>query len=310
MGYVSDTRIIGGMHGLATYDPSELSGPEVGIDWLSLTADQMGPLYRLWDLHKGEYRALYPGAKVETAIKGQYTGRQLGSGFIGERKDGKAMLIFTGALPNCLYDVMLPDTVRITRLDLQMTVAALRNGDAYGSVLHNYLHDLQDRGLLDSRLKLLAYVVRGMVQTQYIGAPTSERRIRVYNKSEQLGDALGEAVLWRHECQLRRERAAEAWQLIKASPNTTQGIARVIAGMLSRIHILIDVEGGPLRPRRQPYKGESTHEAKMAWIRDQVLPTLRKLAASAEHGDELAALLGDIGMGPLGDTIGRQAGLD
>lgn len=145
MGYVSDTRIIGGMHGLATYDPSELTGAEVGIDWLSLTADQMGALYRLWDLYKHEYRALYPDAKTEPAVKGAYVGRQLGNGFIGQRRDGKSMAVWTGSLPNCLYGVILPQGVRVTRLDLQLTASASRTGDAYGSTLHNYLHDLQDR---------------------------------------------------------------------------------------------------------------------------------------------------------------------
>lgn len=310
MGYVSDTRIVGGMHDLRKYNAGELRGAEVGIDWLSLTADSRGPLERLWELHKGEYRAIHGGATVEVANKGAYLGRQLGSGFIGERADSKAMLVFTGALPNCLYDVMLPPGVRVTRLDLQLTAAASESGDFYGSRLHNHLHDLQDQGVLDARLKLLAYVVRGAVQTQYIGAPSSERRIRVYNKSEQLGDDPGGPVLWRHEVQLRRDRAMEGWQLIRAEGHTTGGIARVVAGHLSRLHVFLEVSGGALRPRRQPYKGVSTHEAKMAWIRDQVLPTLRTLAASAEHGDELATLLGDIGLGPLGDIVNKRAGVD
>jgi hypothetical protein len=127
-------------------------------------------------------------------------GYQGGNLFVGIFPDGRWMLSATGPEAEMPWAALTgldhTDDLSIARLDLQMTI---RVQDADYVISEMQPH---------ARYKATRIIpVNGKGTTLYVGAPASDKRLRVYNKSAQLGkdDALAE--LLRVELQLRNARA-------------------------------------------------------------------------------------------------------
>ncbi len=160
----------------------------------------------------------------------QYTGRQAGSVGMGSAMiDGRPSYILdiSGETADDLYDLLTVSSMKMTRLDLQITVPKPADWD---TVEFHFLMELGDwpknvKRDVQTRLN------KGN-DTIYIGDRTSGRYIRVYVK---------DVDYVRFEVEFKKEQAAKAWQMVKS------GRRYAIAGIL-----MAEIQSLPYAPIFEP----------------------------------------------------------
>jgi hypothetical protein len=115
-------------------------------------------------------------------------------------------------------------------------------------------------------------------QTVYIGAPSSEVRMRIYDKyAEQRYDEQF-ANVWRCELQLRGETARNVWNAYHRAAHRPGFLADIVSGQCQRENILHDyiIGGYPVDlPAREPNNKRVIE--RLQWLDKQVSPTVREL---------------------------------
>jgi len=117
----------------------------------------------------------------------------------------------------------------------------------------------------------------------YIGSPTSDIRLRVYDKGAQLlssgqADAVGQRNLLRVELILRRRKARHFWDLASDYPD---GKAEdyILSQMIRRVPALetylLEGRSAPVPPRMLEGREKQTER----WLYDAVIPALVRYAA-------------------------------
>lgn len=115
-------------------------------------------------------------------------------------------------------------------------------------------------------------------KTAYIGARTSDIFIRVYDKWRQKGkdDALRYAI--RYECELAGDAAKEVWTGSHTTAPGRDWCASQVRAICARRGVFLPrVEAAPVAqaPARREIKTDK--ERRLAWLRNQVAPTVDKL---------------------------------
>lgn len=169
-----------------------------------------------------------------------------------------------------------------TRIDLQITIPRRENlplVDAH----------LELEGTEDRKLKIEGNSKDGY--TLYIGAPSSDKRIRIYDK--KVLSAGKEATFWRFEVQYRREQASSIFQslaydgyeagqflkgeieAVKRNPGTTA------SKILKDFWYSLEGKQGA-RPKTIHYESNT-----IAWMREQVEPAIVRLLNSYDYQDRI-----------------------
>lgn len=113
-----------------------------------------------------------------------------------------------------------------------------------------------------------------------MGSPSSDTRGRVYNKAIQSKDA-GYERCWRYEVVYRNQNAASVFRyLFTPDIKVAAIILQEVTGWYDKRGInILDVVPGHGNTIEAPKEPTTDVERKLRWIKNQVVPTIRKLAA-------------------------------
>jgi hypothetical protein len=251
-----------------------------GVDWISATLgrDEIDNQKWLYDcLHALEKVAMLGNVYKRRSMLG-FDGWESGGCFIGSN-DTMHYAQFAGKYANDAYMMMEHPKVHISRIDLQITVQynteLQKEGRyQYASAIHH------NKGLPEHRRRNIRIIIGSSgSDTVYLGSPTSDVRGTIYNKDKQSGDKLYERA-WRYEVVYRNNYAGNVYRLLLDGNLTHASIitSKVVTWYSERGVKILDVRGG-YSDISAPPKAASTDVArKLRWIKNQVIPTIRKLA--------------------------------
>lgn len=251
-----------------------------GVDWISgtLGRDEIDDQTWIWDcLHALEDVQRLGNTYKRRSLLG-FDGWESGGCFVGSN-DTMHYAQFAGKYANDAYHMLEHPKVHISRVDLQLTVQydteLLKEGRyQYARAIHH------NKSLPEHRQrKIHLYAGSDGGDTVYVGSPSSDTRGRVYNKAKQSGDAAYERS-WRYEVVYRNQNAASVFRRItdKNTEITSVIYTEVAAWYRERGIIILDLgdnTGEAIKPPKSP---RTDVERKLRWIRNQVVPTIRKLA--------------------------------
>lgn len=259
----------------------------VVIDWITITNKE-------W----AQYEHLTP-VVINRCLGGEVRPHRHRSGargwsgdksFVGQFDCGMLLVEATGSMAQLVADrvagVIPEDGMSVARLDLQATIWTADADSVIATIVPSkryrctLMRDLYNRGC-----------------TLYVGAPASDARMRVYNKTAEAGLAPAQGGEWlRIELQLRNRYADRAWK---------SWIKRAQSGLfLEYVRKMLDertyrmvrdaVEHG-----EEPMYDQETDDdwitRRIFWLRHTVIPALRRLALHDEHTRrEVALALCDI----------------
>lgn len=264
----------------------------VHIDWFAGTYDTDGLIASYPDM-AAIWRSIesQEGHLVKDANRNGYTGARCGSVFWGIRPDGSFREM--GGVAARAYTesgVQEIRLVRATRLDIAYT---FRTEEYNPNIAKEIFADgPQNKTGTGPPRKRVFYENSDGGSTVYIGAPSSEVRIRVYDKhaERQYSDAY--ARCWRVELQLRGEKARMVWHAYHTASHKPGYLVDLIEGQCEREAMLRDyiVGGMPVGLPPTPANNQRVIE-RLHWLERQVSPTVRELNAMG-YADEVLQALG------------------
>jgi hypothetical protein len=185
---------------------------------------------------------------------------------------------------------LLTGTRNCSRVDLQVTVSGVPLDRHLAR--EGWSHLERHNGKTGHPRHYSLYDTRPTGQTLYVGAPTSDRRLRLYDKHAE-SRGVYPAGSWRYECQARGGLAG-----VLASDLVVAGVAEpAISGYVyqcfrrSGINPCWRPGGGTLRdlvPRTR-----TDAQRTLRWLGTQVRPALRRLALDG-YGDQARGALGSL----------------
>jgi len=251
-----------------------------GVDWISgtLGREEIENQTWLYDcLHALEQVQRLGNTYKRRSMLG-FDGWESGGCFVGSN-DTMHYAQFAGKYANDAYTMLEHPKVHISRIDLQVTVKydieLIKEGR------FQYAQSIRKNKSLPAhrQRKIHLYAGSDGSDTVYVGSPSSDNRGRFYNKEKQSGDKVYERS-WRYEVVYRNDIAARMFRsCLAADSETTKFIlSQVVAWCAERgvsILGLGDIDGTAIERPKAP---SSDVERKLKWIKNQVIPTIRKLA--------------------------------
>ncbi len=257
-----------------------LTKVSAGVDWISGTLgreeldDQSWMsdcLYALSDI-----QALGNTYKRRSLLG--FDGWECAGCFVGSN-DTMHYAQFAGKYAHDAYKYLEHPKVHISRIDLQVTVQydieLLKEGKyQYARAIHH------NKALPEHRRRTInLFAGSDGGDTVYVGSPSSDQRGRIYNKQRQsLDNAYKHS--WRYEAVYRNTYASSVFRRIIATSDALDTIIvpTVVEFFRERglsILGLGDRSGNVIEMERTP---PSDVDRKLRWIKNQVIPTIRKLA--------------------------------
>lgn len=259
-----------------------------GVDWITVTATVPSARKRLAKV------AHWIGGTLSTAGNERsqwrvrdYIGWRCGGLMVGERRDSLLCQV-SGETASSHWRRLLVGAHNVTRIDVQVTCIAPH--PKWDEARHQW-EVLEDDRDLSRRAGWRSHITtRPTGSTLYIGAPSSARRLRLYDKHAE-SPLDYPAGAWRYEVQAR------------------DGLARSLAASLGsgdhgrfagRDTVYECFRARGVQPRFRAGGGgvlgsvprtRTTHERSLRWIDTAVRPTITRLV-SAGYGPTLRALLG------------------
>lgn len=197
-----------------------------GTDWLTVT-EVTGP--RAKDLEMIAYdiqQQFIPRDALPKSWKGQgYTGHTIGGLAFGTRNDHEAILRLSGELARKAYPAIAIDWTRVTRIDLQVTVAFKQRDDRMALRKYEELRNSTKSGKIDSPYKLIS---SNTGDTLYFGKRTHATMLRFYDKSLDYGmEQTGYA--WRYEVEYKKRKAKNIAKTVAFMKDPYSEIAALVA---------------------------------------------------------------------------------
>lgn len=132
----------------------------------------------------------------------------------------------------------------------------------------------------------------GTGDTAYIGSRNSERFVRVYDKFAESGDETFKGAV-RFEVELKDAVASTSLELLLKSPDMGITSAALLAGELyARGVDMGEVSGMENSDKIRLEAKRRDDDTRLAWLQNQVAPTIEKLLATGYSKEKLCAILG------------------
>jgi len=265
-----------------------------GVDWISATLgrEELDNQTWLYDaIHALEQVAMLGNAYKRRALLG-FDGWESAGCFVGSNEK-RHYAQFAGKYAHDAYHFLDHPKVHISRIDLQITVKyseeLIKEGRyQYASAIHHNKTLPEHR-----RRKIHLFAGSDGGDTVYVGSPSSDLRGRIYNKDKQSADVAFQRS-WRYEAVYRNNYANNVYRRVLDEDIKGNSIIvpLVIEFFRERgINILgMDDSGGiAISPPKPPPSDAGT---KLRWIKEQVVPTIRKLAEMG-YAEELMELIAE-----------------
>jgi len=265
-----------------------------GVDWISATLgrDEIDNQTWMYDnLHALENVQRLGNTYKRRSMLG-FDGWESGGCFVGSN-DTMHYAQFAGKYANDAYPMVEHPKVHVSRLDIQITVQysiELMKEGRYQyarAIYHN-------KGLPEHRRrKIHLYAGSDGADTIYLGAPSSDTRGRIYNKAKQSGEAAYERS-WRYEVVYRNRYADNLFRRIISEDNEAPKLIlqEVLAYYRERGVIVLDVGTTGANAITPPKPPKSDVARKLRWVKNQVVPTIRKLAELG-YAEELMEIIAE-----------------
>lgn len=261
------------------------------VDYLTMTFDDHTPARS----SIAEFESITLLDKVmsegESAKRRWFNGRVFDGVFMGTGyNDGMlyAMLDTPGRVADELFYKCVEQGLKAgscTRIDLQVTI--VRRVGFPLIEMHMELEQTEDR-----KLKIEGNSTDGY--TLYIGSPSSDKRIRIYDKHVKMDGV--EHVFWRFEVQYRRQLAEhifqslgyDGYEICQFLKGEIESISRKPNTVSSKIlkdfwYTLGSSQGA--RPKSVHYESNT-----LDWLRTQVEPAIVRLLNSYDYQDRIGAI--------------------
>jgi len=188
-----------------------------------------------------------------------------------------------------LASIGVEQGVSVTRVDVQATVWYTMYIPGVAEELANRVEAVR-QGRQQPRVTWING--KGAGDTTYIGAPASDKRIRIYDKYKESGGDDDYRWAWRYEVQYRSTYAKEVLKRIADKLEVDEAIAGIINSEFAPYgHMVIPdakVVQKPAGMRR-----DSDINRRMAWLKNQVGPAAREVAYQYGWDTILELLKGD-----------------
>lgn len=269
---------------------------EAGLDWIqfsaagkSMLADEMESFAR--DLRKTQERDGYLAKSL--SIHG-YFGWSVGhvAYLINEKRD-RVMLKVSSDLAAAheayLASLAVDENAAVTRVDLQATLW-------YNTYMPEVAEDLGRRvaAVRNGRTTPRATYINGFGNgdTMYIGAPSSDKRVRVYDKYKESGGDDNYRYAWRYEVQYRSTYAHQVLKSIAAEISTQEGIGSIINSEFEPYGFVVVPDVRVVQKPQTTPRGTDI-ERRLYWLRNQVAPAARQVAYEVGWDTILEILKGE-----------------
>jgi len=266
----------------------------VGVDWISATLgrEELDNQTWLYDcLHALSEVQAYGNTYKRRSLLG-FDGWECGGCFVGSNET-RHYAQFAGKYAHDAYHFVEHPKVHISRIDLQITVRyseeLIKEGRyQYARAIHH------NKGLPEhKRRRIHLYAGSDGADTVYVGSPSSDLRGRIYNKAKQSNEQAYECS-WRYEVVYRNEYANGVFRRLinEASEAPDIILSQVLTWYAERGINVLGVGTGRKDIIAPPKAPTSDVSKKLAWIRDQVVPTIRKLAELG-YAEELMEVIAE-----------------
>lgn len=265
-----------------------------GVDWISATLgrDEIDNQTWLYDcLQALEDIAMLGNVYKRRSLLG-YDGWECAGCFVGSN-DTAHYAQFAGKYADTAYHMIEHPKVHVSRIDIQITVQydtelPKEGRYQYARAIHH------NKGLLEHRRrKIHLYAGSDGSDTVYLGAPSSDVRGRIYNKAKQSGEDAYKRS-WRYEIMFRDQYAGNVFRsVLSYGDAVTSGICQeTLAWYRERGVIVLGVEFGGQNSVKVAKPARTDAARKLAWIKAQVVPTIRKLAEMG-YAEELMEVIAE-----------------
>ena len=260
---------------------------ESGVDWFTTTATHgngADELLREGQLYVQE-RAHSNGGSFRQVLEG-YRGIACDGVFAGWRADG-AMVSLSSVAASQGWRRFRVGNAHATRVDVQAT---LFDG-SFSAALANAGYNAGRSGSSVRGKEPKRTIIRGTDGgcTLYVGAPRSERRLRLYDKCAESEGRYPKGT-WRWEIICRHEAAEALARLLESSEDETEALLSFVAAESERFGVNLPLYTSQ-RPERYVIRRQiSTDERRLQYLRDSVAPFLAKLGTRLSRRQLLDAL--------------------
>ncbi len=251
-----------------------------GVDWISATLGRNEVEDQTWlaDCNHALYGIQALGNTIKRRSMLGFDGWESGGCFVGSNEE-RHYAQFAGKYANDAYFFVDHPKAHISRIDLQITVQYDTELQKEGK--YQYARAIYHNKALPEHRRRKVYLLAGSDggDTVYIGAPSSDLRGRIYNKEKQSGEKAYERS-WRYEVVYRNDYADSVFRQVVAAHPEIGGlvIAAVVNWYGERGVSILDVRADGRNTSAPPKAARTDVERKLRWIRNQVVPTIRKLA--------------------------------
>lgn len=245
------------------------------IDWITITVSD-------WHNHDAMTPVLINELMAGTVTPGKHPGGARGwygkSCFIGQWDNGMLIYQASGSWAHAIVrklDRLLPETGRsVARIDVQATLA-VHDADA---IIRTTMPNRRYKSTL-----IQSVYDKGA--TLYVGAPSSDARMRLYNKSAESGEYPDDGGEWlRAELQLRNKYADRMYKACLSG--AMGGTALEFARRMGDNNLYRLLRDSTSTPAEALYWDEDTDldwiGRRIRWLVHCVVPALRKLVLHDE----------------------------
>lgn len=265
---------------------------DTGIDYLTVTTKPGGSTMELLELaYEFGSEAFNDGMWRGSAwgIRG-YRGEQIGSIGYGDSEQG-GIVQCSGGVSTALAAKLVESGIacHCSRIDFQCTGQWNRDCKAYGRRVAHDLHKAQVSSSGGRPAKTKSIVGWGDGDSVYSGSRSSDRYLRVYDKSREQHFTTGKN-LWRWEVEFKNKLAARAWGLVSSVTIDACLTEGVVVSEVERRGVVVPWEQqSGIGVISQPGT-KSDVSRKLTWIKNQVMPTFVFLYQSG-FGDTLESMI-------------------
>jgi hypothetical protein len=227
-----------------------------------------------------------------------YSGRKIGSYFLGEREDGYVVRV-SGSTAHFAFTSIYHPNMHVSRLDLCVTVWLSPSVPGLGLDATSQARMAKLNGSITKRPVVTHYESDDGGFTLYLGRRNSRSMARLYNKEVESGEEYYKGA-WRYECELHNEVATKtAYNISRSLFPLEETISAAVWRYYRERGVNPIFEAYPDRGKVVLPKRETTSlDRSLLWLEKQVRPTVARLVALGYTSSVLTALGlpgGDVG---------------
>ncbi len=259
----------------------------IGIDWMTVTAVKAKDSRTLVLSAQSLVNDILPEGTISkpwTAMG--YRGQSWGPIKAGARGTDESILILSGATAHKGFGLYPLPLERVTRIDVQVTVALSKPRPTYIEELYKILPSLPKSSKYG---KLLTYVSSSTGDSLYIGKRSANTMMRIYDKGGEMGGAkLGSVI--RYEMEYRREAAKQVAQALDGHKTPDMYILSLVLAELKKRSILATFAANSSINAIEVKAVVQTLDSQIKWLAKCVAPVVMRAIEAGRTDDALTAL--------------------